>query len=1156
MTTFRRISLLCLFLPCLALAQDRGTISGVVTDSSGGMVPDAKIVLKNPSTNLSRDVVSGAAGTYTIVNLPAGDYQLTVSKEGFRGSETPQVHVDVNTTTHVDVTLQLGSTKDVIEVQANVSLLQTDRSDLGQVISNRAINDLPLFANGGLRSNVAFTALAPGVNSNIASDPDSTGANIRIAGGLANGASQLLDGSESQSERKNDPQMRVVSAEGIEEFKVQTSAYSAEFGRASNGILNYTTKSGTNEFHGTVFGVIRNQALNASGFFYTAPTVAHPVIHNQNLEAASFGGPIRIPKLIDLRDKAFFFLSGERSRAKDVSNSGLISLAPAAFRNGDFRGLTDSRGAVIPLYDPFDASGNLISDASQRQRLSCAGVLNVICPSRINPVASLIESYVPLPSNPNGFLNNNAIVNNGSRTPGENQGVYAVKGDYNATQNMHFSGVFSRQYFNGYTLVGPIPGPVSEAFQEFGATKWVRLNGDQTLSSNLLNHFAFGYNQRDLGEQGNTNLGAIDGTYGKATAIPGVLSYGKSPNYSAYSLGTYGNRNTNISTRSPGKTISFSDTATWLKGKHSLKAGFEFVRATYSRQDCNGCAGSANFGSGATGNPTVSGTTGFDYASFLLGTASGGSFNYGANINYIFPYYAGFVQDDIKVSSRLTVNIGLRYDLPLPRREENFQNSNFDPTVPNPGAGNLPGALIFAGTGDGRTGRTTLLRARKNAWGPRLGFAYQVSAKTVIRGGGGILYDSNREDGNADNGIQGFGGSFNAVGDFLSSGVSFLLKDGYNTFGNLVTAGKPPIVSPTIQNFGSPTYVSDGQVGQFYDYNFTIEHSISPKTLIRGSYHANLGNQLQSSQNYNQLDPKYIGIYGSLLSSPLSSVLSNPIVINSGYRLPYAGYPTTRTLAQSLAPFPQYSLGFGGTTNGGHSTWHAFESSFQHNYSRGLYLLVSYTFSKFISNNTSINVYASNTEKSISSSDRPHVFSAATIYDLPFGKGKSFGANLHPAINAVLGNWRASAVQHYQSGNPIQVTAGQNLYGAGNARPSYVPGQPLLNPNFNSKDPTSRYLNPAAFIQPANGVFGDVPAYIPNLRQPIQLSEDVALSKDFPIGDRENKNFEFRASAFNIANRHLLGGLTNGITSAAYGQFTNPQTNQPRNIEFSLRFRY
>ena len=314
----------------------------------------------------------------------------------------------------------------------------------------------------------------------------------------------------------------------------------------------------------------------------------------------------------------------------------------------------------------------------------------------------------PLPSNPNGYLNNNPIENNGARTPGENQGVYAAKGDYNPTAKMHLSGVFSRQYFNSYPLDGPIPGPLGEGFQEFGNTKWVRINGDQTITNNLLNHFAFGYNQRDLGEQGNTRLGPVDGSFGKATAIPGVLSYGKSPNYSAYQLGNYGNLDGTVSTRSPGKTYSFSDAATWLHGRHTVKAGFEFVRVNYARADCNGCAGSASFSSGATGNPNVSGTTGFDYASFLLGAASGGSFNYSANINYIYPYYAAFVQDDIKISKRLTLNIGLRYDLPLSRHEANFQNSNFDPTAPNPAAGNLPGALIFAGSGPGRTGRSGL----------------------------------------------------------------------------------------------------------------------------------------------------------------------------------------------------------------------------------------------------------------------------------------------------------------------------------------------------------------------------------------------------------------------------------------------------------------
>ena len=1151
----RKILIALLAVSACAFAQDRGTIIGTITDPSGASVAGSTVTVRRLAINFTQKVTSGADGRFQVVNLPAGAYSVSVEKEGFRRSEADNIPVEVNTSTRVDLQLQVGAVTENVTVQASVTLLQTDRGDLGQVITNKEIEDLPLFANGGLRSNMAFTALSPGVNITLTGDPDSTTANIRIAGGLANGASQLLDGAESMSERKNDPQMRVVSAEGIQEFKVQTSAYSAEFGRASNGILNYATKSGTNDLHASAFVVVRNQALNAGGFFYTAPTVKNPTIHNQNLEAVSAGGPVWIPKLWDGRNKVFFFFSGERSRAKDLANSGLISLPPAAFRTGDFRNLVDAKGVQIPLYDPFDASGNIVADASKRTRLQCGGVLNVICPDRINPVAALIQKYLPLPTNPNGYLNNNAIENNGARTPGENQGVYAIKSDYVTTEKIRFSGLFSRQYFNSYPLDGPIPGPLGEGFQEFGTTKYVRFNGDQVIRTNLLNHFAFGYNQRDLGEQGNERLGPTTGDFGAATAIPGNISYGKSPNYSAYQFSNYQNVNSTVSTRSPGRTFNLSDGFNWIKGRQSMKFGFEYIRVSYSRFDCNSCAGVAGFSSGATGNPNVGGTTGFDYASFLLGTVNAGSFNYNGNIKYIYPYYAGYFQDDIKLTTKLTINAGLRYDLPLSRHEASSQNSNFDPTAPNPGAGNLPGALIFAGSGAGRTGRTNLLQSRKNAFGPRFGFAYQLSSKTVLRGGGAIMYDSNREDGNADGGVQGFGGNFNAPSNYLSTGVAFLLSQGFNTFAPSVQAGKPPAINPSLANFGSPSYFSDGKVGQFYDYNFTVEHSFQPSTLLRVSFHANYGNQFQSSQNYNQLNPAYFATYGTLLGSPLSSVLNNPIVVNSGYHLPYAGYPLNFTLAQSLLPFPQYT-GVSGTTDGGHSTYNALETSFQHRFSGGLFAQVSYTFSKAIANNTSPNVYERNTEKAIANFDRPQILTIATIYDIPFGRGKAFGGNMHPVVNFVLGNWKSSAVLHYQSGTPIGLSSGQTLYGAGSARPSYVPGQPLLNPSFNPADPNSRFLNPAAFVQPANLTYGNVPGLIPQLRNPNQYDEDVALSKVFPVGHTEKKVFEFRASAFNVANRHLLGSLGTNITASNFGQFTNPQSNSPRNVEFSLRFKF
>ena len=1131
-----------------AFAQDRGTVTGTVTDGSGGSVPGATITLRNPGNSLSQNTTTDTQGSYTFIYISAGRYEVTVEKPGFRKADVSDVVVNVNTTSRVNVALQVGTITDSVSVEANAALLQTDRSDLGMVITNKQIQDLPLFMNGGLRSNIAFSLLSPGANGSITGDPDTTGGAPRISGGVAFGNSMLLDGGEAMSERRNDPAMRVVSAEGIEEFKVQSGGYSAEFGRTSNGVLNYTTKSGTNAFHGSGFVGIRNEDLNAQGFFYSNPSYT---IHRQNLEAATIGGPVWIPKVYNGRNKAFFFFSGERSRAKDISNAGLISLPVQDFRNGDFRRYTNAAG-VVPLYDPFDAGGNLIADANLRPRLQCNGVLNVICPSRINPIASYILKYVPLPGNPNQIFNNTLGVNNGSRTPGENQAVYAIKGDFVATEKLHINGLFSRQYFNSYPLLGPVPGQLGEGFQEFGTTKWVRMNADYVIRPTLLNHFNFGYNQRDLGEQGNQR---IDDNYRKTTLAAGV-SADKAPNYTVYQT-EFGNYSSNVSTRSPGKTFNMNDQVAWLKGRHNIKMGMEWAKVSYARLDCNNCVGSIGFSNGGTGNPSVNGTTGINYASFLLGVGSGASFNYSANINMIFDYWAWYIQDDFKVNRKLTLNLGLRYDLPLARYEGSNQLSNFNPNIPNTAAGGRLGALEFAGSGPGRTGSRRLQDTRLNAFGPRLGFAYQITPKTVLRGGGAVMYDSNREDGNADNGIQGFGGSFGSPGNYYTTGISYLMNgQGFAQYGALVDASRPPKVDPTLANNQGPQYkaAEAGRAGYYTDYNLTLERSLSAATVVRASFHANYGIKLgNTGQNFNQLDPKYIAQYGNLLNSPVSSAA----VLATGFQKPYANFPAAQTLSQALRPYPQYNGSIGGTTNGGHSTYNALETSLEHRFSKGLYTSVAYTFSKLITSASPQNVYTYIQEKAISGSDRPHILAVAYIYELPFGRGKKFGSNMHPVVNALLGNWKGSAVQRYQSGTPIGVGASQNLFGAntGGLRSSFNPGQPLLNPSWNPKDPASRYLNKDAFYQPVNGVYGNTPVVIAQLRQPNQLNEDVAMSKVWNLGS-EKRTMEFRGSAFNVANRHLLGGLQTNISSATFGQFTNPQTNTPRNIEFSLRLAF
>ena len=562
----------------LGFAQDRGSIAGALTDSSGAAVPAAKVVLLNPATGLSQTFLSGANGGFNFESLPAGLYNITVEKAGFRTAQLSSVTVAVNTSTRADIRLEVGQLQETVQVTATATQLQTDRSDLGKVIETRAIEGLPLFASGGMRSNLAFATLTPGVTTDLSQDPDTVGGAPKIAGGSSgSNTSLLLDGGESQSERRNDPQMRVVSVDAIEEFKVQTSAYSAEFGRTGNGFLNYTTKSGTNDFHGSAFVQLRNQALDARGFFYIAPLPSAQTVHNQNLEALTVGGPVWIPKLFNGRNKAFFFFSGERSRAKDIVSSSLISVPTAGARAGDFSNLLGANGLPIPIYNPFDAGGNVLANANARQPFPG----NIIPKNLINPVAAAMLSYEPLPQNPNSFLNNNPVVNTGQRDPGENQGVYAIKGDWNKSDKMRFNGLFSRQYFNGCNIcLGPVPGPEAEGFQENYDNRYVHFNMDYIFKPTLLNHFSFNYNQRNGAEAPNVRLGSnVTGAYGIATRLPGVPTYEESPLYTSYSIGSFGNFNTTKSDKLLGGTWDIKEGLTWVKGRQTWKYGFEYMRA-------------------------------------------------------------------------------------------------------------------------------------------------------------------------------------------------------------------------------------------------------------------------------------------------------------------------------------------------------------------------------------------------------------------------------------------------------------------------------------------------------------------------------------------------------------------------------------------------
>jgi hypothetical protein len=1148
-----RLAIIVLVSAAIGYGQgDRGNITGTVTDPGGAAVPGAAIKATNPATGLTQSTTTGADGNYNLQYLPVGQYTISAEKTGFSTSEQTGIPVQVSNTTRADFALRVGQVQERVDVTGVAPVVVSERSDLGTVMNSKEIIDLPLSLGGGLRDNLAFTILTPGTVFNYGNDNS-----LRIGGGLAAGQSMMLDGAEAESERRNDSSFQSVSTDAIQEFRVISNAFSAEYGRMANGVINFTTKSGTNDLHGSLFEYFRNDDLNARPFF----SATRPIVRENDFGGTA-GGPVYIPKLYNGRNKAFWFFSYEKDITRTGSPSGYSSVPTAAFKSGDFSQYTNANGSVIPVYDP--STTQVVGSNIVRSQFPG----NIIPTSRINSIATTLNKYLPNPTLP-GYVNNILTVGD----PGANQNVWSLKGDYNITGNSRLSGLFSKQFFGSPDSIGPIPGPLGNNFNSSGTNKFYRLSHDQVISATLLNHITFGWNDRNIIEYFPSRYNTIPAADRAILTIKGASTQNPTSNIlppSAYNLGgIYGEYGFWINTLSPSRTANLNEQLSWVHGKQTIKFGFEYLRADYRRVNCNGCTGEADFSANTTGLPGVTALTGSNYASFLLGAPAGGNYNLPGDFSFGEPYYAWFVQDDWKVSRKLTLNIGLRYELPFPKVEAQNRVSNLCLYCPNPAAGNIPGALQFAGNGNGRTGLPSFLATRKNAWGPRLGFAYEVMPNLVVRGGGGIFYVPEREGGNADRAEQGFQGSVSIASPDGGYTPAFNLSDG------LPAAPPVPNLNPGLNILGTVPFAARyaGYAPKMYDWNFTVEKGLGQNTVIRLSYQGTVGvSLLSSTELMNQVNPKYLSL-GNVLFLPVSSAAA----VDAGITKPWSGFPDTQSVAQSLRPFPQYtSIDHSvDSDTTGHSTYHAASLSAEHRYSNGLWFSASYTFSKLISNvqgeNPSLgtfigagdigtqNGYDRNADKAVSVSDVPQHVVLAYSYDLPVGKGRKYMSHMNAVAEGVLGGWRLSGLQNYQSGYPLYVTSSLSiglLQGA--ERANYV-GGPGVNPAWKGDPNAAPYINPAAFARPAPFTFGNSGKELPYLRAPAGLSEDITLAKTFPLF-KEGRQLEFKASAFNIGNRVILGGTGgNGgkgidlnVEDSTFGRFTS-QANSARQVQLSLR---
>jgi hypothetical protein len=1160
----------------------RGTLAGTVADANGAVIPGAVVNLKETNTGSGYATKSSAEGLFTFNELPPGSYTLTVTAPGFESYTQSGIGVEVASTSTVIAALKVGSQSATITVSSDASHLETESTTVGFTMSPQVLESLPLPFGGEIRNPLDFAALSPGFAGTMSNNPSSppSGA-FKLSGGQQGGADILLDGATTELASANMQVTYNFSVEAVSEFKVMTNTFDAQFGSASGGVVNLASKQGTNTFHGSAYDLLKNRVLDANSWTndyangQAGKVVDTKPIDTQNDFGASIGGPVRIPWLYNGRDKTFFFFNYEGFRQQNGGTSEL-SAPTQAMLGGDFSTLLAPmtvNGQTFQAHIIYDYS--TCTGANQGQ--PCQAYPNNKITETADPVFAAASKVMPFSTSTSPYFN---IEDSSSNH--EQADEWSVRGDQNIGTRNKISG----SYFTGnmpYVSTQSL-GPLYTGGNIQG-NKYVRLGYDYFISPTMLNHFNAGFTRRHRLET--SGEGGFGGDWANKFGLKGV---GESV-FPRFDINYPGN---GISEPSDGQSVfddnvfQYDDAVSWQKGRHSFRFGGEFRAAQFNLGILTGSAGHFNFTQGPTSTPS-DGNSGFGFASFYRGAFT--SVN-GDQSDIVIPqvngfrakYLAFFAADDWKVDNKLTLNLGLRFDMPIPVTEQANRMSYVDPTLPNPGAGGLPGAYVFEGSGTGRLGGSSPQTIFKKAFGPRVGLAYSVDPRTVVRAGYGIYFSTQRVGGFAEDDSQGFSSSYTyAIPSTPQTPVGVLSQiTAYP--GNL-----PPFIDPTVMNNQGNALFLESKVdrpGTIQNWTLDVQRQLPFNTIVDVAYVGGHGDHLQAfMHDPNQGNPVNLS-YGACLQVDIANQATSPACAgHPTVAAPYAGF--SGSVSQALRPFPQYgTVTVDSATMDdpfGDYTYDALQAQVTKRVSSGLTVLASYSWSKNITNADSeypteaawegndtsgaLNTYNLKPEKALSQFDIPQRVVLAWTYDLPFGKGKQF-ANQGGPVNVLAGGWKIAAVQKYQSGTPLSVTSpgwtsgifagGEGATGS-SSRPNIVPG---VNPNGVSKNfayGTSLRFNPAAFTPAPNFTFGNAPRAL-GIRELFNSSEDFNITKAIPMFT-ERVHTDFRVEFFDLFNRHRFTGFDTSITCDPTSQSCNTSGEGegtglaygPRNIQGSLR---
>jgi hypothetical protein len=1044
-----RVLLFALTLTILcATAMGQARLTGTVTDSSGAVVVGAGVTVRNTATGLVDTVQTGGTGTYSIAFLNPGHYEISCELSGFKKFVRSGIVLETGTTTAIDITLDLGQITEVVSVSSSTPLLESESGALGQLIENKLILNMPIQSRRG----AALVRLM----GNISFNSEEGGQSIprfSLAGGRSYNQLWQLDGAVAQNQASGSPQLSINPPnESLQEFKVMANNYPAEFGRTGSGLILMTTRSGSNDFHGSAYEWLRNDKLNARTFF--SPGKA-PLRYN--IFGASLGGPIK-------RNKTFFFYNYEGGRRRTGVTVTRNVPHPAEL-NGDFSARTDIR-----VLDPATRVGTTAAQPFPG---------NVIPQSRIDPVGRAFAAFYPAPNQPG---------NNPARAPSNNflangsdslrQDFHTARIDHQLSQKDRLFGRFTGLHGpEGVAAVFPVAAADDRAGIRENENRNYLVSWQRNLRPTLINEARYSFGTRKFINRGAGTGSGLNSQLNLRGVDPNALARVTLTGHSA--LG----QSTHERLQSPIGSKQFIDSLMWVKGSHSIKTGFEYRRSS-NKEDLNSSIGGAF---AFTDRATNSGV-----ASLLLGWTNSAALVDSDIVNSRGNYYAGYIQDDWKVTSKLTLNLGLRWEMDSPRFEAQDRQSGFDPFATNPVSGTR-GVITFAGRdGVGRYSHDF----DANNWGPRFGFAYRVTNGLVVRGGYGIFYNGAYQVSVNNSLIQGF-----------SINGSFQSPDGGFTPAFLFRNGMPAIARQELTpGFGavrvgqaittSPDFIArDHANGYAQQWNFTIQKELPGNTMVEAAYLANVGHKLSGlNLSINQI----------------------PLVNGRG--------PAVQ--AQTMRPFPQFGNVTSVSPSWGNSSYHSMNVKFEKRYAAGLTFLGNYTWAKFIDDVEGSSelgggagdgyqhMDARGLDKALAGADLRHRLAFSSLFDLPFGKGRRWSIS-NSFFNIIAGGWTVGGILETRAGAPYGVIENTNRLNAfsGSQRPHLL-YDPNLSGDRSRAEKIQQYFDTAAFRAPGEGILGT--AGRTNGLGPGFFGLDLSVHKLFQLSERFG--LTFRTDIVNFPN--------------------------------------